>query len=226
MAAQPQRNKSLPKPIDFDQLYPGRFLKSGELLGKKRTVTIDDVEIDELEGEKGKKIQGIIFLKETEKQILLNKTNGLCLRGMFGRKLGDWKGKRITIYQDSVRFGPDMVDAIRIWGSPDIDRDMQVTITLPRKKPVTMTMHKVVPGKEQQPARESASESKPQQQPAERTPFTKDSAIEALKSCATEEQRANTMAAIVDDFDARNEQLPVEIDDANQMAKERLAQLF
>jgi hypothetical protein len=74
------------KPVDFDQLYPGRFLKSGELLGKKVTVTIADVAIDELEGEKGKKVQGIIFLTGTDKQIVLNKTNGLCLKGMFGRK--------------------------------------------------------------------------------------------------------------------------------------------
>lgn len=133
----------LKKPVDFDQLYPGRFLKSGELLGKKVTVTIADVELDELEGDKGKRIQGIIFLRESNKQIVLNKTNGLCLKGMFGRKLSDWVGKRITIFQDQVRFGADTVDAIRIWGSPDIERDMQVTITLPRKKPTQMTMHKM-----------------------------------------------------------------------------------
>ncbi len=138
----------LKKPVDFDQLYPGRFLKSGELLGKKVTVTIADVELDELEGDKGKRIQGIIFLRESNKQIVLNKTNGLCLKGMFGRKLSDWVGKRITIFQDQVRFGADTVDAIRIWGSPDIERDMQVTITLPRKKPTQMTMHKTGNAKE------------------------------------------------------------------------------
>jgi hypothetical protein len=131
------------KPVDFDQLYPGRFLKSGELLGKKVTVTIADVAIDELEGEKGKKVQGIIFLTGTDKQIVLNKTNGLCLKGMFGRKLSDWTGKRITLYQDKTRLGADTVDCIRIWGSPDIDRDIEVAIALPRKKPFNMTMHRV-----------------------------------------------------------------------------------
>lgn len=144
---------NLPKPVDFDQLYPGRFLKSGELLGKKVTVTIADVEIDELEGEKGKRVQGIIHLKGKNKQIVLNKTNGLCLKGMFGRKLGDWIDKRIVIFQDQTRFGSDTVDCIRIWGSPDIQRDIKVTITLPRRKPFEMTMHKTG---ERAPASEDA----------------------------------------------------------------------
>lgn len=136
-------NKTFAKPVDFDQLYPGRFLKSGELLGKKVTVKIADVAIDELEGEKGKKIQGIIFLEGKDKQIVLNKTNGLCLRGMFGRKLSDWIGKRITIFQDKTKLAGEVVDCIRIWGSPDITEDRSITINLPRKKPFTMTMHKV-----------------------------------------------------------------------------------
>lgn len=131
-----------PKPVDFDQLYPGRFLKSGELLGKKVTVTIDDVTIDELEGEKGKKIQGILYLRGKSKQIVLNKTNGICLKAMFGRKLGDWIGKRIVIFAGTTKFGADTVDCIRIHGSPDIEKDMQVTINLPRKRPFEMTMHK------------------------------------------------------------------------------------
>lgn len=131
-----------PKPVDFDQLYPGRFLKSGDLLGKKVTVEIADVSIDELEGDKGKRVQGILYLRGKKKQIVLNKTNGLCLKGMFGRKLGDWVGKRIVIFQGTTKFGAETVDCIRVWGSPDIAKDMQVTINLPKKRAFEMTMHK------------------------------------------------------------------------------------
>lgn len=217
MSAQPQRK--LPKPVDFDQLYPGRFLKSGELLGKKRTVTIEDVEIDELENEKGKKIQGIIHLKETDKQIVLNKTNGLCLRGMFGRKLGDWVGKRITIFQDQVRFGPDTVDAIRIWGSPDIERDMPVTINLPRKKPTTMTMHKVVLDKDQ-PARPAQTANA--QPSAARTPYTPDTAIAALRACKSDSERAAVWRDVDADFDHN---VPLDVEAVNHEMKESLIAL-
>lgn len=63
-------------------------------------------------------------------------------------------------------------------------------------------------------------------QPAERTAHTEASAIEALNAVATDKARADVMAAIVDDFDARNEQLPLTIDDANQRAKDRIAEPF
>jgi hypothetical protein len=216
----------MPKPVNFDQLYPGRFLKSGELLGKKRTVTIATVEVDELEGEKGKKVQGVIILKETEKQIVLNKTNGLCLKGMFGKKLSDWEGKRITIYEDKVRFGADMVDAIRIWGSPDIDRDKEVIINLPRKKPTTMTMHKVAA--EQAAARADiapATNSQPSRPASARVPYTTETAIGALRSCSDDLTRGAIWNEIQSDFDARGEEVPLEVEDANNVAKERLQEI-
>ena len=39
--------KTLPKPVDWDELYPGRFLKAGEFKGKKPTLTIAAVNIEE-----------------------------------------------------------------------------------------------------------------------------------------------------------------------------------
>lgn len=133
--AQPARKK----PSVFDQLYPGRFLKAGELLGKKVTVTIRDVYLEGLIGDDGKEKQkAIVGLNETDKALVLCKTNGICLRDMFGTELSAWVGKRVTIFPDVWNGEP----AIRIWGSPDIERDLDVTVTLPRRKPFKKTMHK------------------------------------------------------------------------------------
>lgn len=269
----PQRNKELPKPVNFDQLYPGRFMKSGELLGEKRTFTIKAVAVDEVEGDKGKKVQGFLEFKEVDRHFLLNKTNGQCLKGMFGKALSAWEGKRITIYPDSVQFGPEMVDGMRIWGSPDIKEDMTVIVTLPRRKPIAMKMHKVDLGQparantnapaptsapsiadyetcatqanfdalevrrqkrwthiptDDKPALKAASDAAKQRlaQPSERTPYVEASAIAALNEVKSDTDRAALMSAIVDDFDARNEQLPLTIDDANQRAKDRIAEPF
>lgn len=151
--------KPLPKPTDFDQLYPGRFLKAGDLAGKKVTVTIKDVNLDRLESTDGKKTKGILSLVETDREVVLNKTNGLCIRAMFGRKLADWAGKRITLFAGS--FNGE--DCIRIWGSPELEKDMDVTIELPRKKPTRMTLHRVngtKPGAA--PVREPGSDDEPQ----------------------------------------------------------------
>lgn len=129
----------LKKPVDFDELYPGRFLKAGELQGKQATLTITSVDLDELEGDNGKKIKGVISFDKTPKQLCLNKTNGICIRAMFGRKLADWVGKRITLFPST--WNGD--DCIRIWGSPDIEQDEEITVQLPRKRPIKMTMHRV-----------------------------------------------------------------------------------
>ena len=128
------------KAVDFDELYPGRFRKSGEFKGKKITLTIQDVVTDELQdAQQGVKRRGIIMFKETERQLVLNKTNGLCIRGMFGRDLTKWIGKRITLYP--MEYQGDT--AIRVWGSPDIEKTFDVTVALPRKRPFQMPMHKV-----------------------------------------------------------------------------------
>ncbi len=132
--------RKLKKPTVFDQLYAGRFLKAGELLGKKVTLTISDFDLEELQGDDGaKKAKAIISFKETEKKLVACKTNGLCIRDMFGKELVNWVGKRITIFEDTWNGEP----CIRVWGSPDIAEDLEVTVTLPRRRPFKKVMHKV-----------------------------------------------------------------------------------
>jgi hypothetical protein len=131
--------KKHPKPTSYDQLYPGRFIKAAELLGKKVTVTIADIELEDLEGEDGKKTKCIVSFKESPKKLVACKTNGLCIKEMFGKELVNWVGKRITIFEDVWNGEP----CIRVWGSPDIPEAMEVTIQLPRRRPFKKMLHKI-----------------------------------------------------------------------------------
>lgn len=137
-------DKPLKKPVDWDELYPGRFIKAGEFLGKKPLLTIKDVDLDELEGNKGKQIKGVVSFKETTKQLALNRTNGICIRAMFGKKLSGWLDKRINLFAGEWNGE----EAIRVWGSPDIEKDLDVEVALPRKKPFRMLMHKTTSSRE------------------------------------------------------------------------------
>lgn len=139
-----EQPRKLPKPTVFDQLYPGRFIKAGELLGKKVTLTIEDVNMEELLDEMNqKKAKALVSFKETTKQLVICKTNGICMKEMFGKQLSAWVGKRITIFEDTWNNEP----ATRIWGSPDIEKDMEVEISLPRRRAFKKTMHKMGNGK-------------------------------------------------------------------------------
>ena len=127
------------KPATYDQLYPGRFLKAGLFNGNQVTLTIKDADLEELEGDKGKQVKAIIAFEETPMGLVCCKTNGLCLKAMFGDQLSGWIGKKVTLFPSTWNGEP----AIRVWGSPDIAADQNVSIVLPRKKPIPMVMHKV-----------------------------------------------------------------------------------
>lgn len=121
---------------DFDELYPGRFIKACDCKDKP-TFTIERAWLESLEGTKGVEMKGTVSFTDQDRDWVLNKTNGLSLKAMFGRKLSGWVGKRVTLFQGEFNGEP----AIRVWGSPDIERDTEVTIELPRKRPFKMTMH-------------------------------------------------------------------------------------
>lgn len=134
--------------MDFDALYPNRFMKAGEFAGKPYTLTISDVKVEELEGDKGKKVKGIVSFKETTKQLVLNRTNGECLKAMFGRETNNWVGKRVTFFPKTITdsFTDELIPAIRVLGSPDIEADKSFTAKIGRKQ-VSMKLQKVAPKK-------------------------------------------------------------------------------
>lgn len=128
------------KDYDFDELYPGRFLKAIEFQGRDVTYTITDVQMEELEERTGKtRGKGIIAFQETPLALVLNKTNGLCLKAMFGRRTGGWVGKRVTLFPAPIDFEGAEI-CVRVRGSPDIEKDLPFELKLARKKPRTIVM--------------------------------------------------------------------------------------
>jgi hypothetical protein len=119
-------------------LYPGRFIKAALFKGTKPTLTIKDVDVEELIGDDGKpKQKAILSFVERPMQHVMCKTNGMCLKAMFGATLKDWIGKRVILF--AGQWNGD--EAIRVWGSPDIPKQITVEIALPRRKPFPMVMH-------------------------------------------------------------------------------------
>ncbi len=153
-------------PDTYSELYPGRFLKSDLLKGHKITLTIADVDVQELTGETGKPAAKVIVTFQRPQaeawakiplELVLPKTNGECLRRMFGNKPAGWRGKPVTIFPSTTKFGRDTVDCIRIWGSPELAEDMPISVPQGRKKPLEMVMHAVKQPKAAAPAPTPAS---------------------------------------------------------------------
>lgn len=124
-------------PADYDELFPGRFLKAGLFKGRPVTLTITGVDMVELPEDDGStRMRAVVGFQETDKGLVLNRTNAECIKAMFGRKVPDWIGKRVTFVPEEVRFGRKTVPAIRVQGSPDLEREVTAEICLPRRKPI------------------------------------------------------------------------------------------
>lgn len=210
-----EQQKVFAKPVDWDELYPGRFIKAGEFKGKKPTLTITEVKIDELIGDKGPQIKGVIAFKETEKQWALNKTNGICLKDMFGRKVQEWVGKRVTLFAGTW----DGEECIRVWGSPELTEDKEVQVALPRKRPFKMTMHAVTPsGPRPLPAAGGAAAGKPSD------PLSNTKSIADLRAAKSLDEFTRTKKSVWAVYAAAGAEVPLDVEDAANMHRESLEQ--
>jgi hypothetical protein len=135
--------------MDFDALFPGRFLKAGLFAGKDVTLTIKNVQVERMPKDGGgEEVKGIVSFEERELQLVLNKTNGLCFKEMFGRETNAWIGKRVTFYPADFEGEP----CIRVRGSPDLGANKVFEMKLARKRAKRVTLIKTVAGKNAEPA--------------------------------------------------------------------------
>lgn len=203
-----QQPKVLPKPVDWDELYPGRFIKAVDLKGKPVTLKITAIDMEELEGNKGIQRKGTVSFAGTEKKLALNKTNGICLKAMFGKKVQEWVGHRVTLFP--TRHNDD--DAIRVYGSPEIKADFEITIALPRKRPFDMTMRKT-PEVGARRAGKVAPEPELKWQ---------DIAVaeKAIRACESLDALQQLFESIIDEYRAAGRQFPVELEAAHNETHE------
>jgi hypothetical protein len=117
--------------MDYETLFPGRFVKSVDLKGKDATVTIKGVRAEDIDG----KTKAVITFEETKKEWVVNRTNAEAIKLMFGRETDEWLGKRITIYSATIAdpFNGGNTTAIRVRGSPDISKAASATVQRGRK---------------------------------------------------------------------------------------------
>lgn len=126
--------------MDAGLLTPSKYIKAASLGGRDRTVTITGVKIEELEREDNtKEARGLISLAETPKRWVLNVTNVKALVQMFGRETDKWLGRKVTLFPEPNEMSESGF-AIRVRGSPEIDKDITFTLKLARKKPRKVTL--------------------------------------------------------------------------------------
>lgn len=100
-------------------MYPARFMKADDFEEDEvRIVTIKSVEMEELGQGKDKQSKPVIFFRDHEKQLVLNKTNASIIAKFYGDDSDDWFGKKIALHAIEVESFGDIVRAIRVKTTP------------------------------------------------------------------------------------------------------------
>lgn len=104
---QPQQKGQDMKASD---VFPSKYLAASDLQGRHVTVTIDYVEVHDVDdGQKP-----AVYFKGKQKALLANKTNTRSIAELHGDEMDNWTGKRITLYSTPVLFQGRTVPAIRV----------------------------------------------------------------------------------------------------------------
>jgi len=127
----------------IDQLYPGEYIKAGEFNDQPVTLTLKSVERKPIsDGSGGEEPAVVVEFKETDKKFIMNKTNAVCLRAMFGDDSEEWAGHRVTLHPVKDESGlSDSGQCIRVKGSPELDKQMKFQARLGRRM-ITQTLVK------------------------------------------------------------------------------------
>src|SRR3990167_4782183 len=90
--------------------FPSTYLKAADLQGKQVRVVIDRVGLEEV----GDGHKPVIYFKDKDKGLVLNKTNANNISLVYGDEMDDWIGEQIELFESMVDFQGRTVPAIRV----------------------------------------------------------------------------------------------------------------
>lgn len=95
-------------------LFP--YMEGLHMFNKKdATLTIRSVTMDRLPDHRGSEVdKPVLHFAETDKGLVLNKTNVKVLVKLLGRETDEWRGKKIQIGHEWVKAFGDTVHAVRV----------------------------------------------------------------------------------------------------------------
>lgn len=95
---------SIAATIDGELMFPSNYIGAADLKGKDVTLTIANVQRDELMVQGGKKeVKNVIYFEKTPKMLVLNKTNAKTILALYGSEAKAWVGSRVTLYPTETR---------------------------------------------------------------------------------------------------------------------------
>ena len=93
--------------------FPSKYLAAADLAGRTVVVVIDSILVERV-SEEPKKDLPVLYFRDKNKGLALNKTNATTIEGMHGDEMDDWIGKRISLWPTQTEFNGRAVPCIRV----------------------------------------------------------------------------------------------------------------
>lgn len=101
--------------MKISQVFPSKYVKAEDLQGKTVTLTIKTVTLEEMTTHDNKTAsKPVVWFEKATKGFVINLTNALIIKNLYGDDTDDWTGKRIAIYPTRVKAFGKMQDCIRV----------------------------------------------------------------------------------------------------------------
>ncbi len=96
------------------QAFPSNWLKAGEFT-TATVYTVATVTTETVGQGENAEAKRVLSFKETDKELVLNKTNWKAIAKISGQDDDDqWTGTKVELFKTVVEFKGDHVDAIRV----------------------------------------------------------------------------------------------------------------
>jgi hypothetical protein len=96
--------------MNINNAFRSRYLKAADLEGGEFTVSISKVGLMEV----GDDEKAVIYFSESDKGLVLNKTNALKIASAYSDETDSWLGHAIVLYTTKVPYQGNSVDGIRV----------------------------------------------------------------------------------------------------------------
>lgn len=94
-----------------NDLFPSAYLKSSDIGPKDLVLTISDVGRVEFDDGQAKPV---VEFGDTDKKLVLNKTNAKTIAGLYGDDYTKWVGKKVALFATEVDYRGEQKLGIRI----------------------------------------------------------------------------------------------------------------
>ncbi len=102
------------KILSISDLFPSRYLKPSDVGENDLMLTIERLTIEEFGRGDRKENKPVAYFRETDKGLVLNKTNATTIARLYGDKCANWVGKKVALYVTEVSYQGTPMLGIRV----------------------------------------------------------------------------------------------------------------